>query len=127
MFKALSEEPESLFTAGLLNEIGRLILVQKMPELSLQVQESIDTEDENIYQAEQRIFGYTHCEVGAAFITHWGLPDLLAQVTRYHHTPELATEYIEEIQIVNLAKSLSFLVAPIQQIEVELALEDIKG
>ncbi len=124
---SMSEQAESLFTAGLLHEIGRLIMVQKMPELSLQVQQALDTEDENIYQAEQRIFGYTHCEVGSAFITHWGLPDILAQVTKYHHTPELAKEFVDEVKIVGLAKSLSFLVAPIQQIEVEFALEDIKG
>lgn len=124
---SLSDQSESLFTAGLLHEIGRLILVQKMPELSLEVQQCVETEDENIYQAEQRIFGYTHCEAGAAFIKQWGLPDMLAEISKYHHTPDLAENFIDEVKIVNLAKGLSFLVAPIQQIEVEFALEDIKG
>lgn len=123
----ISDETESLFTAGLLHEIGRLILAQKMPELSMEVQQAIETEGEDIYQAEQRIFGYTHCEVGAAFITHWGLPDILAEISRYYHTPEKAQQFIEEVKIINLAKSLSFLISPIQQIEVEFVLEDVAG
>ncbi len=123
----ISEKAEVLFTAGLLHQIGRLILVQKLPELSAQVQQALDTEEGDIYQIEKRIFGYTHCEVGGAFITQWGLPEILAQITLYHHTPDLAEDYIEEIRMVNLAKNISFLVSPIQQIEVEYALEDIKG
>ena len=119
------DEAESLFTAGLLHEIGRLIMVQKMPELSMEVQQAVETGSEDIYQAEQRIFGYTHCEVGAAFITHWGLPDMLAEITRYHHIPGKAEQFVEEVKIVNLAKGISFLISPIQQIEVEYALEDI--
>lgn len=120
----ISEQAEELFTAGLLHEIGRLILVQKLPELSLQVQQAVE-EGEDIYQAEQRIFGFTHCEVGGAFIARWGLPEILMQVAKYHHIPQNASEYVEEVRIVNLAKNISFLIAPIQQVEVEYALEDI--
>ena len=123
----ISDEAESLFTAGLLHEIGRLILVQKMPELSMEVQQAVETQGEDIYQAEQRIFGYTHCEVGAAFITHWGLPDMLAEITRNHNTPNKAEQYVEEVKIVNLAKNISFLISPISQIEVEYVLEDIEN
>lgn len=124
---SLPEQAETLFTAGLLHQIGRLILAQKMPELSMQVQQAVENDSETIYQAEQRIFGYTHCEVGAAFITLWGLPDILAEITRFYQTPDLAGDFLNEVQIVNLAKNVSFLVAPVQEVEVEYALEDIKG
>jgi len=123
----ISEEADSLFTAGLLHEIGRLILAQKMPELSLEAQQAVENGDEDIYQAEQRIFGYTHCEVGAAFITHWGLPDILAQISKYHHTPEKAEQFVEEVRIVHLAKKIGYVIPPIKQIEVEFVLEDIPG
>jgi putative nucleotidyltransferase with HDIG domain len=122
----ISEQTEALFTAGLLHEIGRLILVQKLPELSMQVQQEVATGSDNIYQVEQRIFGFTHCDVGAAFIEQWGLPEILFNTTKYHNHPELAEKYIEEVQLVQLAKNMSFLVAPIEQVEVEFALEDIK-
>ena len=122
---AISEQSEALFTAGLLHQIGRLILVQKMPELSMLVQQSIEEGSENIYQAEERIFGYTHCEVGAAFIENWGLPAILVEVTKYHHLPNESEQFEEEVKMVNLARNLSFLVAPIDQQEVEYALDDI--
>ena len=122
---SIADQSDVIFTAGLLHQIGRLILVNKLPKLSLQVQQSIDTDGESIYQAEQRIFGYTHCEVGAAVINNWGLPPVLAEVIKFHHLPDQAQKFELEVKIVSLAKYLSFLVAPINQQEVEYALEDI--
>ncbi len=123
----ISDETESLFTAGLLHEIGRLILAQQLPELSAKVQSIIEIEGEKRLQAENGQFGFTHCEVGGAFIEKWGLPQLLSEVARYHHSPQQATTYNEETQLIYLASHLTFLIPPIQQEEVELVLEDISN
>lgn len=122
-----SEASESLFTAGLLHEIGRLILVQKLPELSQQVQQAVDNQGADMIQAERDIIGFDHCEVGAAFIEHWGLPQLLVNIARYHLDPEQASEYQAKVRLVNLAKSASFLVMPFEQQDVAYVLEDIKN
>ncbi len=122
----VDEEAESLFTAGLLHAIGRLIIAQQLPQQAIAIQQATETEDVDLYQAEQKILGFTHCEVGEAFILKWGLPKILADIARYYHTPELAEEYVPEIRLVNLASQLTFLVAPIEQQEVEFALDDIK-
>ncbi len=123
----LTESAETLFTAGLLHKIGRLILVQKLPDLSMEVQQLVEVEDMDINQAELRIIGFTHCEVGAAFIKNWGLPDVLIEVAKNYHTPEKASDYQKEVNFVYLASNLGFLVSPIVQSEVEFALEDIDG
>ena len=123
----LGEESESLFTAGLLHQIGRLILAQKLPEQAQQVQQAVDEQGENIYQAEQRIFGFDHCQVGAAFIEQWGLPDLLIAVARYHNTPDQEDEFREEVRMVNLAKNISFIVEPFEPEDIAYALEDVPG
>jgi len=123
----IDEEAESLFTAGLLHEIGRLIIAQQIPEQAIQIQQFIEAEDADLYLTEQKVLGFSHCEVGAAFIKKWGLPEILSEVAENHHTPEMASEYKEEIRLVYLANKLTFLVAPIEQEEVEFALEDIEG
>lgn len=123
----IADQSETLFTAGLLHEIGRLVMAQKLPEQSLQVQNAMDLEDEDLFQAEQRVFGFTHCDVGAAFIHKWGLPQILSDVAQFHHMPNKATDSKAEIRIIYLANNLTFLVSPIDQDEIEYALEDING
>ena len=122
----VSGEAEALFTAGLLHEMGRLILAQKIPDQATEIQQALDM-DEDIIQAEQRILGFTHCDVGAAFIEKWGLPAMLVDVARYHHNPELSEAFKLENDLVHLANNLVFLVSPIAQQDVEYVLENIQG
>lgn len=122
-----SDQSETLFTAGLLHEIGRLILAQRLPDESLLVQNAVDVDDEDIIQAEQRIFGFTHCDVGAAFIRKWGLPQILSDIARFYRSPERAEDNKVEVRLISLASNLTFLVSPVEQQEVEFALEDING
>lgn len=124
---AIPELAESLFTAGLLHEIGRLILAQKIPEQAAEIQKSIELEDEDMLMAEQRILGFTHCDVGAAFIDKWGLPPLLVDVAKFHHDPQQTELFKSAVDLVYLANNLVFLVAPIEKEEVAFALEDIDG
>lgn len=122
-----SEQADSLFTAGLLHEIGRLIIAQKLPEQAMEIQNAIELGDADLFHTEQKVLGFTHCDVGAAFITKWGLPSLLIEVARLHHAPQLAQEFEDEIRLVYVANNLTFLVSPIMQEEVEFALDDISG
>jgi HD-like signal output (HDOD) protein len=118
---------ETLFTAGLLHKIGRLIMVERMPNESLLVQNAIDVDDANIFEAERRIFGFTHCELGAAFISKWGLPQILSEIARHYEDPEQAEEFNQEARFIHLASHLTFLVSTLEVEEVEYALEDIPG
>jgi putative nucleotidyltransferase with HDIG domain len=122
-----SPQADALFTAGLLHDIGRLIMAKMIPEQTKQIQDSVDIDDQDIFHAEERLLGFTHCDVGAGFIKKWGLPDILAAAAQAHHNPEGITEYIVETGIVYVANNLDFLVAPIEEEEVEYALQDIPG
>jgi HD-like signal output (HDOD) protein len=87
----------------------------------------VETDGRDLEQSEREILGYSHCEVGQAFIEKWGLPPLLSQTARHYLHPEQAEENRDEIRLVHLASELTFLVAPIDPMEVEFALEDIDG
>jgi HD-like signal output (HDOD) protein len=124
---SVADQSDTLFTAGLLHGIGRLIIAQKLPQQAMQIKNAVELEHADLCQAENEILSFTHCDVGAAFINKWGLPKLLSDVAQYYQKPELADDFSDEIRLVHMASKLTFLVAPIEQEEVGFALEDIEG
>ena len=68
------DQSEALFTAGLLHQIGCLIQAQYQPEAYREVREQFEDGIAPLITLEEKAFGYTHCDVGAAFIDKWGLP-----------------------------------------------------
>ena len=66
-------DPEALFTAGLLHDIGELVIFNRLPE---QAKEALlivlDSQDEvPIYQAERQVMGFDHSEVGGELARQW--------------------------------------------------------
>lgn len=120
-----SDQAETIFTAGLLHKIGKLILAQRLPDEYMRVQITAEAENLGVFELEQRIIGFTHCDVGAAFIGKWGLPQILSDIAHYYLSPQQSQDYAEEVRLISLASKLTFLVAPVEQQEVEYVLEDI--
>jgi len=77
-----------LFTAGLLHDIGKVILDQLLSNSYLQVLDRLSKGDTSFDQAEREVLGYDHMEVGEMVMAHWQLPASIADVGRYHHEPE---------------------------------------
>ncbi len=91
--------PNYAFTAALTHDIGKVVLgtfveVNAESVIALAHEEKIAFE-----QAEQRVFGIDHAEVGAFLLEHWNLPQSLVEVVRWHHRPE---EFPGDPGVVNL-------------------------
>lgn len=97
---------EQYFIAGLLHNIGSLVLFQSLPELAREAINSAKFGHEVLYEAEQRLLGFDHGEVGATLLEAWRLPASLAEVARYHHRPSLATQDRTALDIVHIADIL---------------------
>ena len=94
---------ERFFILGLLHNIGSLVLYQTLPELSKQVLMAARFDNEPVHQAEQRIIGFDHSEVGRALSQAWRLPPSIGEVIRFHHIPSEAESFPTEAAIVHLA------------------------
>ncbi|WP_438969951.1 HDOD domain-containing protein [Methylophaga sp.] len=109
--KLLAEEcgeraTEHFFIAGLLHNIGSLVLYKSVPELAGEAIRSAEFGHEVIFKAEQRVLGFDHTEVGQALIKAWRLPPSLEEVARYHHSPSDAEHFPFDVAIVHIADIL---------------------
>lgn len=87
-----SEDAEPLFLAGLLHDIGRMILGTVFPDEYRWVVESSTQRQINLVIAEKEVFGLTHADVTQAVLTHWKLPHAVIEAACLH---ELEIEQIK--------------------------------
>ncbi|MCK4952008.1 MAG: HDOD domain-containing protein [Gammaproteobacteria bacterium] len=94
---------ERLFVAGLLHDIGSLVMYQTIPELSNEALQRTQSDGTPLYIAEKEIIGFSHGDVGAALLQKWKLPDSLIETVKYHHEPELAENHREDVATIHIA------------------------
>ncbi len=76
------------FIAGLLHDIGKLILAVNMPDKYKEAIEIAKTEGIELFRAEARVFKTSHAEIGGYLMGLWGLPGPVVEAIVYHHHPE---------------------------------------
>ncbi len=76
--RALEEESQ---LAGLLHDVGDIVLLQHWPKKFVQVDLRNREED------ERRLFGATHADIGAYLVAVWGLPSGVVDAVGFHHKP----------------------------------------
>ncbi len=94
------------FAAGILHDIGKLILSQYFTEEFDQILELTREEDICIGQAEERVLGLTHADIGLFLAEKWNLPDQLVDAIAYHHTPGRMERGAELPSLIHLADIL---------------------
>ena len=108
-FKSKKTNAESIFIAGLLHDIGQLLMFNQLPEKSheaiLLLMEG--TEDMDTFEAERHVFGFDHMQVGAELIKSWKLAPILQECVEFHHEPEKAKDFPVEVAIINIANAVA--------------------
>ena len=95
------------YAAGLLHDIGKVVLRQTDPERLQAVVAMVQEQGETMEAAEQGLFGSSHAEVGAWLAERWGLPADLVEAIACHHRPEAATRNRKLAALVHVANSLA--------------------
>ncbi len=97
--------PSEAFTAALLHDIGKLILVRFLsPEIAALLTRAQNEGKLRRLQAELELIGAHHAELGGLISQRWGLPERLGRAIQYHHSPdELIDEVSDVVAVANQA------------------------
>lgn len=74
-------------TAGLLHDLGILVLAANHTAAYGQILDLVRSKNLSLTKAEQAAFGCTHAQVGAYLLGIWGLPDSIVEAVAFHHYP----------------------------------------
>jgi len=94
---------ERFLVAGILHDVGRLVLYLRAPEASRDVLTRARTESSLLYEVERRMLGFDHGSVGGALMRRWNMPLSLAEALEHHHQPLRASRYPDEAATIHLA------------------------
>jgi putative nucleotidyltransferase with HDIG domain len=94
---------ELLFTAGIIHDIGRLVIYKKIPETAQEMILRCKDSKEPLYLVEKEMLGFDHSDLGRMLAQSWNLPPSLEEVLAYHHFPQEAKQYPVEAGVVHIA------------------------
>ena len=78
---------ESAFTAGLMHDLGKLVLASNFDEQYSGAQALARQQQLPLWEVEKQIFGASHGEIGAYLLGLWGMPLDLVEAAALHHNP----------------------------------------
>ena len=78
---------EDAFTAGLLHDVGLLVLATNVPAQYTETLALMQNQGLAEWDAERQIVGATHAEVGGYLLGTWGLSDTIVEAVAFHHDP----------------------------------------
>jgi len=94
-------------SAGLLHDIGKLIIVSSNPALARKIANTATDEEKPSWQVEQDLLGCTHAQVGAYLLGIWGLPFPIVEAVALHHRPsQSAINEMSPLAAVHVANAL---------------------
>lgn len=104
-------DPDAVFTAALLHDIGALVIFNRLPELAKDALLLVlDSADElPVYLAERRTMGCDHAQVGGELARQWQLPPLLEECIEYHHNLRADLRFSREVALVHIANSCALM------------------
>ncbi len=95
--------PERFFVAGLLHDLGHLVLLGTVPDQVRRCREVVGNGGIPLHMAEQELLGINHAELGGRLAHAWRLPAPLTEAIATHHAPGLARHYRVEAATVHIA------------------------
>ncbi len=123
-----SGDPEAAaFTAGLLHDVGKLVLISAEPAVYAQIADETGLSGPLFLDMEHSLLGVTHAEVGARLLTRWSLPkDVAAAVLHHHASPVGAVSAERLTAIAKVADALAHQIAPYSSSQPVVDLESMK-
>ena len=81
---------EEAFSAGLIHDVGKIILSPYILERKRAFDDLLQSDGETFLDAEKTVLGFDHSEIAAEVCAQWNMPESIAVAIANHHTPEKA-------------------------------------
>jgi putative nucleotidyltransferase with HDIG domain len=94
---------ERFFVAGILHDIGRLVMYVQVPDISLELLEECRSNGQLLHRAERQRFSFDHADVAATLLRRWKIPPGITEPVGSHHDCRRAEQYPREASILHLA------------------------
>ena len=94
---------ERVFTAGILHDLGRLVMCTTIPDIVHEMVIASRTEELLLFSIEQARLQFTHAAVGGGLLSKWGIPESIVEPVACHHAPHAARNFPLETAIIHLA------------------------
>lgn len=99
-------ECEEIATAGLLHDIGKVIISLKCSEAEQQITGIVRTQEKYMIEAELEVIGVDHAEIGGWLAKSWFLPDKLSEPIAFHHDVTRSQNHRIKTSVVHIADVL---------------------
>ena len=100
------QDVEEFAVAGLLHDIGKVILHIEAPEEYKHVVDKARASGKTIWETEQEIFGFDHANIGQWICEKWTLPAKLIIPIGYHHNIKEAPDFNMRVMVASLSDML---------------------
>ena len=98
--------PEDFFAAGLIHDVGKVIMDQYTPALFHKVLMNAIHQKITFYESEKILLGLTHPEIGQAVAKKWCFSSFLVDAIKFHHDPSLAGDSWQATSIIHFSNYL---------------------
>ena len=101
------KDPEEVFVAGLLHDIGKLVLMDYSIKEYSEVLQKADLLKQRLYDTEKKTFGIDHAQAGEKLCQYWKIPSTVSSAIGKHHTPSLPGEGNEIAFFIQMADCIT--------------------
>jgi putative nucleotidyltransferase with HDIG domain len=104
------EDRSLVFTCALLHDIGKVILARALEKVYGKIVEDVEKNQQALIEAEKKLLGVQHAEVGARLLARWKFPANIVSAVCYHHDPAAAGEHQRLAAYVYLGNLVAYFV-----------------
>jgi putative nucleotidyltransferase with HDIG domain len=85
-----SQQADSDYVGGLIHDVGKIAMASAFPEHFAEIYIHRTEAEKDLMELEREVLGMDHAELGALYLEKQSVPEIFAEIVRFHHQPELA-------------------------------------
>ena len=104
------DDDNVVFTAALLHDLGKLVLASALEGIYAKVIEETEQNQQSLLEAEKKLLGVQHAEIGGRLLHRWQFPASLVAAVWWHHDPVQAKDHQRLAAHVYLANLIAYFI-----------------